>query len=295
MSSDLKQRREKPEKDFWWVDNLILTEHARKVGGEAFVTYCFLAMVAWRDPVSVYTLLKACGASKSALWRHLGTLQEHGLIKLDSGFISLVEVVEKHPVEVAENAVPEVGQSQKWDSSRPTSGTDCPRSGTANKEEKKRSKPKNVSLFGDPVKDPDQWKTLIAEIDRLYREATGVTCPWTTRAFAQLSKAVAANTAWGTEEWLSCIRNRFVSDDANPADPPERFVSLLSRYVAGPLDRFHLSKQRGNHEVKQTASPRTTRNREAAERVKNRIIERERTTQNQNPRDVDGDSRSHGD
>jgi len=88
------------------------------------------------------------------------------------------------------------------------------------------------------------WQRIVDAISDEYQRANGVPCPWGNKlAFRRLDELVRGNPKWTADDWIRCVRNRFASEDISPAEAPEAFVRFLPRYVAGPLDRFHLPKQ----------------------------------------------------
>jgi len=84
-----------------------------------------------------------------------------------------------------------------------------------------------------------------AQIAACYADANnGLAVPWdghTGRILAQFLAAL--NPSWSGELLCQCVRNRFASENINPAEDPVRWIKRLPNYVRGPLNRFGKPKQ----------------------------------------------------
>ena len=84
-----------------------------------------------------------------------------------------------------------------------------------------------------------------AEIAACYAESNnGLAVPWdghTGRVLAQFLAAL--NPSWSAELLAKCVRNRFASEEINPAEDPIRWIRRLPNYARGPLNRFGKPKQ----------------------------------------------------
>ena len=77
------------------------------------------------------------------------------------------------------------------------------------------------------------------EIQRLYRKHNDdLPPPWNGRHGVLLARLLKENPSWMVERWLTCIRNRFLSEDVNVAEDPIQWLRKLPNYCRGPLDRF---------------------------------------------------------
>ncbi len=86
---------------------------------------------------------------------------------------------------------------------------------------------------------------LRREIQRLYQEKNGVPAPWDGHTAKVLADWLRVNRGWGLQHILRCVRNRFASDNVNPAEEPVAWIRYLPRYLS-PLDKFGKPKRRPN-------------------------------------------------
>jgi hypothetical protein len=76
-----------------------------------------------------------------------------------------------------------------------------------------------------------------------YTAANGLTVPWDGHTARTLATFLEANKTWSAQALTDCVRNRFASENINPAEDPIRWIRRLPNYARGPLDRFGKPKQ----------------------------------------------------
>jgi len=116
-------------------------------------------------------------------------------------------------------------------------------------------------------------RKVIAEC---YLEAVGEVVPWDGHTARTLATFLQANKTWSADALSQCVRNRFASENINPAEDPIRWIRRLPNYVRGPLDRFNKPKARQRASQADAIraywkSQRDRIEREAAERLKGEV------------------------
>jgi hypothetical protein len=81
-----------------------------------------------------------------------------------------------------------------------------------------------------PVREAIAWHYALAN--------NGLVVPWTGHTGAVLGDFLAANKSWSADVLVRCVKNRFASDEINPAEDPLRWIRKLPNYARGPLNRW---------------------------------------------------------
>jgi len=280
LHSDRLVLRDMRSRDFFQIDNVVIDDHLAKIGVFAYAVYSVMARHCYNAPttfISAAKLSKLAGISLRTTQREIQVLVDAKMIVIESGKLSggvnLYKLCElRFPqsgkvVDVAEKPEPisEEGVRQKQQivvsnpvvegggyASAALPGT--PEDASHNRKKKTiNSKPEATTppLFEAEVMiSPDDLrKSVIDEIDRLWELANpGVDCAWVGLAFVRLKAELKKRPKWTADQWLTCVRNRFKSDNINAGEAPEFFIPKLPNYIKAPLNQFSkIEPEGGSH------------------------------------------------
>ncbi len=113
-----------------------------------------------------------------------------------------------------------------------------------NKEVRELRQKNNNSSSPDGEVEP-RHSPIRALVQQLHLKQFRVMCPWDGSEGKALSVLLASNPSWTEEQIARMVRNRFTSEAINSARP-RKWLSNLSEYAAGPLDRYGKLRTNGN-------------------------------------------------
>jgi hypothetical protein len=95
------------------------------------------------------------------------------------------------------------------------------------------------------TEEPDLKKELHGRVTKhiqsLYQSKFGEKCPWDVSEASQLKRIIEGNPSWIFSTFERLINARYASEGVN-GERPRIWLPHLSRYMAGPLDRFGKTK-----------------------------------------------------
>jgi DNA-binding transcriptional ArsR family regulator len=196
-------------------------------------------------------LIQKTELSKRQVLRYLDKLEEAGLMRRESGigrghtsefFLDLTAIQEKvsyvTPIQnkkVSSKARKGVIQDVKGDIfdtyKEETSETSLETTLLPFGEATTKVEPSKPSLHGIVTK----------HIQTLYQSKFGDKCPWDGSEAGQLRKLIEGNPSWQFSTFERLIKARYDSEGVN-GERPRTWIAHLSKYMAGPLDRFGKTK-----------------------------------------------------
>jgi DNA-binding MarR family transcriptional regulator len=97
------------------------------------------------------------------------------------------------------------------------------------------------TLFPEPEVENLHAKVR-THVQTLYEAKFGSKCPWTGFEGKRLTELINSNPSWIFTTYERLVNDRYASEGVN-GERPGAWLPHLSRYMAGPLDRFGKAKQ----------------------------------------------------
>jgi DNA-binding transcriptional ArsR family regulator len=273
--------------NFFIIENSVIDHYLKRIGPIGFALYSCLNRYSGDQRctfVGTRRMAESVGVTPRTLYRHLGRLEELGLVEIErsrkAGQKTVYRILKAPQLppdtptlfdQVTQSSSPSLmtpvslatpelvtletqlvtpvsrvcdasvtSTKEEQDCFNKTHYQDKPfasRRGGAHTAARPKSSPKPETLS------PHAF--VESTIKTLYRQASGMTCPWNGRTGKVLKDFLETHRTWPNEAFSMCISNRFASEGISTSEDPVFWISKLASYHQGPKDKFGKTKLNG--------------------------------------------------